>query len=135
VTYISATLRRLVISRAGGRCEYCLLPDALSFYPHECDHVTAEKHEGLTVEWNLCLSCWICNRHKGTDLTSLDPLTGKITPLFNPRIHDWFEHFRLNGAIIEGITPEGRTTVRLLHFNDDEQVAIREDLIQRGRYP
>ena len=43
------------------RCEYCLFPDAVGFYPHEIDHVVAEKHGGQTIENNLCLSCWECN--------------------------------------------------------------------------
>jgi len=28
------------------RCEYCLVPGAVGFYPHEIDHVVAEKHLG-----------------------------------------------------------------------------------------
>ncbi len=37
---------------------------------HEVDHNYAEKHGGETSEDNLCLSCWICNRLKVTDLCS-----------------------------------------------------------------
>ncbi len=73
MTYVPVPLRRLVRDRARERCEYCLLPDAVGFYPHEIDHVVAEKHNGQTAAHNLCLSCWVCNRHKGSDLTSLDP--------------------------------------------------------------
>ncbi len=84
MTYVPAPLRRLVRDRARERCEYCLFPDAVGFYLHEIDHVVAEKHEGQTIENNLCLSCWVCNRHKGSDLTSIDPRTGAIAPLFHP---------------------------------------------------
>jgi len=86
------------------------------------------------VQDNLCLSCIQCNRHKGSDLASIDPATGDIVLLFHPRKDQWSEHFRLRDALIEGITPKGRTTVRLLHFNDDEQVHIREELIKLGRF-
>jgi hypothetical protein len=55
--------------------------------------------------------------------------------LFHPRKDEWDVHFQLNGALIEGITANGRATVRLLHFNDDEQIDIREELIKLGRYP
>jgi hypothetical protein len=77
----------------------------------------------------------MCNRHKGTDLASLDPLTGEPVFLYNPRKDEWKDHFRLNDAVIEGITPKGRTTVRLLHFNDEESIDWRRDLIKIGRYP
>jgi hypothetical protein len=135
MTYVPAPLRRLVRDRARERCEYCLFPDAVSFYPHEIDHVVAEKHGGQTIENNLCLSCWECNRHKGSDLTSIDPQTGAITPLFHPRRDRWEDHFRLTGAAIEGITPQGRTTVRMLHFNDPDQIELRGALIALGQYP
>ena len=134
MTYVPAPLRRLVRDRARHRCEYCLLPEAVAFYPHEVDHVVAEKHDGQTVEGNLCLSCWVCNRHKGSDLTSIDPQTGAITPLFHPRRDRWDDHFRMHGAAINGITPQGRATARMLHFNDADQVELREPLIGLGHY-
>ena len=87
-----------------------------------------------TVADNLCLSCMQCNRHKGSDLASVDPASGDIVVLYHPRKDFWNDHFQLNGALIEGVTPKGRATVRLLHFNDDEQVDIREELIKLGRY-
>ena len=134
MTYVSAPLRRLVRDRARERCEYCLLPDTVSFYPHEIDHVVAEKHDGQTIENNLCLSCWVCNRHKGSNLTSIDLQMGAITPLFHPRQDRWEDHFRLAGAEIEGITPRGRTTARMLHFNDPDQIELRAALIALGQY-
>ena len=134
MTYVPAPLRRLVRERAHERCEYCLLPEAVAFYPHEIDHVVAEKHSGQTSEDNLCLSCWVCNRYKGSDLTSIDPQTGAITPLFQPRRDSWIDHFRLAGAEIEGITPPGRTTARMLRFNGPDQVELRVALIALGQY-
>jgi len=134
MTYVPAPLRRLVRDRARHRCESCLLPEAVAFYPHEVDHVVAEKHDGQTIEGNLCLSCWVCNRHKGSDLTSIDPQTGAITLLFHPRRDRWDDHFRLHGAAIIGITPQGRATARMLHFNDAAQVELREPLTGLGYY-
>jgi 5-methylcytosine-specific restriction endonuclease McrA len=135
VTNISPELRRQIWERAGGRCEYCRIPDDYTFDPHEIDHIYAEKHGGETTANNLCLCCWICNRNKGSDLTSLDPETGKITPLFHPRNDRWEDHFRLNGALIEPLTPEGRVTVRLLQLNKRERVDERKILITIKRYP
>jgi hypothetical protein len=41
--YIPAALRRLVVERASGRCEYCGLSEAMAFAPHELDRIIAQK--------------------------------------------------------------------------------------------
>ena len=41
---IPAELRKLVIKRAFGRCEYCLIHQDLSIYTHEVDDIIAVKH-------------------------------------------------------------------------------------------
>ena len=128
-------LRRFVIERAHGRCEYCLLPAQYAVKRHEVDHIRAEKHDGKTVESNLCFSCFQCNRHKGSDLTSVDPLTEQVVLLFHPRKDTWEEHFHLNGALIEPLTPQGRATVFLLQMNDEDSVDDRNALLRLGRYP
>jgi hypothetical protein len=46
--HIPAALRRLVRERAHNRCEYCLIPESVSFAPHWIDHIVAEKHGGKT---------------------------------------------------------------------------------------
>lgn len=131
---IGAALRRLVEARARQRCEYCLLPAAVVFFSHEVDHVIAAKHGGETDAANLALTCWRCNRHKGTDLTSIDPETGAVTRLFNPRIQRWSDHFALHEGMLAGLTPEGRTTVRLLRINTAERARERQRLLKLGRY-
>ncbi len=135
VSSISDSVRRLVFERAKGRCEYCLIHARYAVKSHEVDHIRAEKHGGQTIESNLSLSCFQCNRHKGSDLTSIDPVTDKVVLLFHPRQHMWEEHFVLNGAIIEPLTPIGRATVNLLQMNDPDSVDDREVLIRLGRYP
>jgi HNH endonuclease len=125
VTYVPAALRREVVERAENRCEYCLLPAEVAFYPHEVDHVIAEKHGGATDVSNLAFACWRCNRHKGTDLTSFDPQTRRLSPLFNPRAQVWPEHFAYEGERITGLTPEGRATVTLLRFNSEDRLIER----------
>ena len=124
---VPAVLRSAVIERAGGRCEYCHKPQ-ISFFPHEVDHVVALKHGSATTLENLAFACFQCNRYKGSDLSSIDPHTGAITPLFNPRTQLWTEHFRFDGAIITPLTPEGRATVFLLRLNDLERTQERAAL-------
>ena len=55
--------------------------------------------------------------------------------MYYPREQRWHRHFRLNGALIEGITASGRATVALLRLNDHERVAFRLGLIDLGYYP
>lgn len=125
MTYIPTTLRREVVERAGNCCEYCLLSAEVAFFPHEVDHVIAEKHGGATDIGNLALACWRCNRHKGSDLTSFDPQTRQLSPLFNPRTQVWTEHFAYEGERMIGLTPEGRTTINLLRLNSEERLSER----------
>jgi hypothetical protein len=135
VTYISADLRRLVAERAGDCCEYCLISQDDSFFPFEVDHIISEKHGGETIPENLCLSCPNCNAHKGSDIGSIDRETGRLTPLFNPRQQAWKEHFRLEGALIQPLTPEGRVTITLLMINHPDRVAERQVMLRLNRYP
>jgi hypothetical protein len=104
-------------------------------YSHEVDHVIALKHGGESTEDNLVIACLPCNRHKGSDLTSIDPLTGVITPLFNPRTQIWLEHFQLEGGFILGLTDIGRTTVFLLQMNEASRLQLRQSLAAQGFYP
>ena len=100
MSYVSATLRRLVTQRAGNKCEYCQFPQTASLFAFEMEHIIAEKHDGITEAGNLALSCPCCNRFKGTDLGSIDPETGQLTAFFNPRLQQWSDHFRLEEGII-----------------------------------
>jgi len=129
------SLRRLVIERADGRCEYCLIHQDVSPYTHEVDHLIARKHGGQTVAENLALACLPCNRRKGSDLTAFDPDSGDIVPLFNPRTQLWTAHFALEGARIVGLTPAGRATVALLALNAPVRLTERQALIALGLYP
>jgi 5-methylcytosine-specific restriction endonuclease McrA len=129
-TYIPSALRRLVCDRAKGCCEYCLIPEETAFAPHEIDHIIAEKHGGLTEAENLALSCTLSNKHKGSDITSIDPETGEVVPLYNLRRDKWHEHFRLNEAEFIPLTPKGRVTVRLLQLNRPDRVEERKLLIE-----
>jgi hypothetical protein len=110
MTYIPDKLRDLVYQRAAGCCEYCLIHDDDTYKPHEVDHIVAEKHGGQTHEGNLCLSCFDCNRHKGSDLASLDTETGDIVLLFHPRRNRWADRFMLEEGMIQPLSPQGRAT-------------------------
>jgi len=134
-SYVSSGLRREIHQRALGRCEYCLLSQEDAFFPHEPDHVIAEKHRGATTIENLALACFDCNRFKGSDIASIDPDTGNLVALFNPRTQKWNEHFSLTGGLIIALNPIASATVDLLKLNLPARVEAREALARRGRYP
>jgi hypothetical protein len=135
MTHFPDSVRRMVHERADGRCEYCLLHERYTMKTHEVDHVYAEKHGGDSTEVNLCLSCFECNRYKGSDLCSLDTVTGEIVSLYHLRRHRWTEHFRLENGVIYALTPQGRVTVQLLRLNTLERITERQRLEQLKRYP
>ncbi len=129
---LSDRLRQLIIDRAGSRCEYCLLPQAAALHKHEPDHIVPLQHGGNTAESNLALACMRCNRYKGPNVGSIDPLTDTLVAFFNPRIHDWKDHFKLEAGIIQPLTPEARVTVKILRMNDEERVVERLRLLAAG---
>jgi len=133
--YISESLRKLVYERANGRCEYCLLNTRYAYFPYEIDHIIAEKHGGKTAEDNLCLSCFECNRHKGSDIASYDQTSEEVVRLFHPRRDQWAEFFRLEDAKIIALNPIGRVTVKLLQLNQHERLIERAELLADGKYP
>jgi len=128
----SSLLRKLVFDRALGRCEYCLFPQDLSASSHQIDHVIAEKHGGGTHESNLALCCNLCNLRKGSDIGTLDPLTGQLTALFHPRIHAWREHFRMDGVQVVGLTAIGRATAHFLQLNSIDRLTERAEFAKAG---
>jgi 5-methylcytosine-specific restriction endonuclease McrA len=76
MSYVPVALRSTVIERAGGRCEYCLYPQAASFLAFEIEHIISEKHGGKTVAENLALACPYCNRFKGSTWAHSTPIMG-----------------------------------------------------------
>jgi hypothetical protein len=130
---VNRRLVRVVWQRAGGRCEYCLIPQFAFPLPFQIDHVIAEKHGGKTVETNLALACAHCNRFKGPNIAGVDPASGRLARLFHPRSDDWTEHFRMEGPRITGRTPVGRATIDVLRINADDLLLIRVELLaERG---
>jgi len=132
LSYIPEKLRRMVYERANGLCEYCLIPDTVVLAAHGLDHIIPKKHGGQTESGNLALSCSLCNKHKGTDLASLDPVTAKVVALYHPRREQWADHFQLNHAQLIALTAIGRVTIRLLQLNKRSRIEERKLLIETG---
>ena len=130
-----AALRRLVMQRANGVCEYCRLREQDSSFDFQIEHIISEKHGGGATSENLACSCVFCNRHKGSDVASVSPTTGQLVRLYHPRRDLWTDHFDINGPLIIPITEVAEATARLLRFNDDDRVLERKLLQAAGRYP
>ncbi|MEI7469543.1 MAG: HNH endonuclease signature motif containing protein [Chloroflexota bacterium] len=121
---ISAGLRESIVKRANSRCEYCCLPEISSALSFQIDHIYPVKHGGATSYENLAFSCPLCNRNKGSDIAAIDPLTHELTALFNPRIHNWAEHFEIVDGRVYGKTAIGRVTAIILRFDDPRRIYI-----------
>ena len=132
---MDAGTRQFVLQRAERVCEYCRMSQvALPFLTFHVEHIRAQQHIEDDSLDNLALACPHCNFHKGPNLTSIDPATGDVVELFNPRQQLWEEHFAVEEARIIGRTPTGRVTARLLQMNSETQMKIRARLIARGEF-
>lgn len=132
---MAVSRRQRVWDRAGGRCEYCRMPQDFDIQPFQLDYIRAQKHAGVTTPANLALSCLPCNSYKGTNIAGYDPEGDELQPLFNPRLDDWDDHFVWDGPILRGKTPIGRTTIDVLRINVPERVEHRRLLIDAGVFP
>lgn len=132
MTRISATAREQVRQRARSRCEYCHKPEQVGGFSYQVDHVIPERHLGTSELANLAWACFKCNNMKSTDIASYDEETGALTPLYNPRLQHWDEHFEIVNGVLLGRTAVGRVTVRVLEMNSPQQVETRRLLIEAG---
>ncbi|MBK6768622.1 MAG: HNH endonuclease [Ardenticatenales bacterium] len=135
--YISQALRLLVTEDSGHRCGYCRCSEFLTSTALVIDHIVPVAAGGATVRQNLWRSCVHCNQYKATSMEAVDPATGAIAPLFNPRTQRWHEHFRWidHGCIVEGLTPTGRATAAALRVNRDLAVSARRMWVDAGWHP
>jgi hypothetical protein len=129
---LNAELIRRVWQRVRARCEYCELPSAFHPAPFPIDHVIARQHGGATEFENLALACIDCNRFKGPNIAGLDPESGEVVRLFDPRRDVWMEHFVWDGPELKALTTIGRATIVVLLINDPEVISLRRALQKEG---
>jgi DNA-directed RNA polymerase subunit RPC12/RpoP len=123
---VTVAEKAFVRARAGDRCEYCQSRQSDEpFFRYQIEHVVAKQHGGGDDPANLALACPHCNSHKGPNLAGLDPLGGALTPLFDPRVQRWEDHFVHRGPLVMGQSAVGRATVGVLNLNDRVRVELR----------
>jgi hypothetical protein len=140
---VSRQTRELVRQRAQFLCEYCHSPECISPDRFTIDHTCPQSKGGTDEFYNLALCCHRCNERRGNNIVSIDPATGTIVPLFNPRQQSWGDHFIWTKGSTEilGNTPIGRATCDRLDFNDtrypfeDSIRKIRQMWVKAGWHP
>ena len=134
---ISKRLAKLVRERAQYRCEYCQSSEWLTGQHCQIDHIIPRSQGGSTESDNLCLACAACNGSKLDRIDALDPESGEVIALFNPRRQQWSDHFAWGeeGAHIVGLTACGRATISLLKLNRPLTVAARAAWVSIDRHP
>jgi hypothetical protein len=129
-----AALVRLIYERARNCCEYCQTRRDTIGQAMHVEHI--DPNGGDTPE-NLCLACPSCNLSKATGTSALDPTTGTMVSLFNPRRQNWQDHFMWieNARRVQGLTPIGRATVERLRMNQDRLVVARALWVKANCHP
>ena len=137
MAYISHEMRQRVADAARHRCGYCQTQEAVVGMSLEIEHIIPEAAGGDSEEANLWLSCPRCNRCKGAQTHASDPQTGRVVPLFNPRVQAWKEHFSWDqeGLYVIGLTAIGRATIQALRMNNPFVVYSRQVWIDWGWHP
>ena len=135
--YVPLAMRRDVIERAKGYCEYCQLPASFSPSSFNFEHIIPLIKQGETNLENLAFSCGGCNAHKRDKIETIDPLTRELLLLYNPRNDNWSAHFEWNDDDLQiiGSTPTGRATVQLLKVNREGNINLRKLLKMAGLHP
>ena len=134
----SDRMRAAVTRRAGDRCEYCRLPTIGQAATFPLDHVMPRDRGGLTVLENLALACPVCNGHKWKHVEGTDTESGASVMLFNPRVHDWSDHFvwsKSEIGVVQARSAIGRATINRLQMNAAEMLATRSVLASLGLFP
>jgi hypothetical protein len=127
---MAESLRMFVRQRAGGRCEYCHLPDEFAALGRfHVEHIIARKHGGSDEASNRCWSCHRCNLCKSSNLSGIDEVTGRLARLFHPRRQQWRRHFRWQGPYLHGLSATGRATIAVLDMNNPRRLELRTNLI------
>ncbi|MCY3833551.1 MAG: HNH endonuclease signature motif containing protein [Chloroflexi bacterium] len=136
MAYIPLRFRKAVRQRANGQCEYCQAQELIGVLL-VVDHIKPLSSGGETDIENLCLACFHCNSYKSDFRIGTDLETGFESPLFNPRLDRWSEHFLWAAAGMEltGLTPIGRATISRLRMNRPAIVTARRAWIKAGMHP
>lgn len=134
---ISVEKKRSVVERAQKRCEYCQCRSDHATETFAIEHVIPVSRGGNDEVTNLALACSGCNSRKYNKLEAVDPASGELVPLFNPRFQRWEEHFAWSKDYTQiiGLTATGRATIVALQMNRQNVINIRKAMSIMGVHP
>jgi hypothetical protein len=134
---ITKKIRLSVAQRAQFCCEYCWSQQKYSPDYFSVEHIIPRIKNGTNLLPNLAYACLACNGHKYAHIEAIDPVSGILSPLYNPRIDIWEQHFRWSHdfAFLTGITAIGRATIAKLKLNRESVVNLRIVLENIGKHP
>jgi HNH endonuclease len=123
--------------RADGCCEYCLSQVAFCPDPFSIEHIIPRSKGGRNDLDNLAIACQGCNNFKYSYIDSIDPITGKLAPLYHPRQDRWHDHFGWSDDAVKiiGLTMTGRATIERLQLNRTGVVNLRRLLVTVDQHP
>lgn len=136
-TYVPQNIAETVRIRAKHRCEYCQTPFWLVGQTFHIDHILPVSGGGETELANLCYACPNCNGAKSNNTLRFDPQLQLEVPLFNPREHEWIDHFSWDddGRKLLGKSPIGRVTIDALRMNRPSMLRLRAFWVTWGEHP
>jgi len=120
---------------AAGRCEYCRMHQPLQGATFHVEHIIPRSLGGSSALNNLAWACPSCNLQKSNRVLVLATETPEEVRLFDPRAHEWTDHFRWAGYHIIGLTKVGRVTVEALLLNHQRRTRIRPAEELFGLFP
>jgi hypothetical protein len=126
---------RIVATRAGERCEYCRMHQALQGATFHLEHIMPSSRGGVSDLDNLAWYCPSCNLRKSDRIEATDPDSGVLAPLFNPRQTPWSDHFQWETYRLVGRTPVGRATAFALDLHHPRRILIRQAEELFGLFP
>lgn len=134
---VAPSRRQQIALEARHRCGYCLTQEIVSGVPLTIEHLIPKAAGGTDDPQNLWLSCRLCNEAKGMLTEAIDPQTGNVAPLFNPRTDLWAEHFTWDSSQtqIVGRTAQGRATAAALNLNSPFRMKARTLWVAAGYHP
>jgi CRISPR/Cas system Type II protein with McrA/HNH and RuvC-like nuclease domain len=135
--YIDENTRQEVRKRAKYLCEYCHAIEKWQYVQFTIDHVIPLDQGGANSLNNLALACFHCNRRKSNKITVIDSQSKREVALFNPRLHNWKDHFiwSTDKLYIIGLTTIGSATIQLLDLNRSRIINIRAADLIIDRHP
>jgi len=96
------------------------------------DYIGLQQHRSDNSLDNLAMACFGSDAYKVPNLSSIEPVTNRLVALFHPRKQSWSDHFQQIEWDIEGLTPVGRATIRLINIERQSPRSITVTCKENG---